>query len=423
MPSFVLLNQNTTFTYQLLDANFIKTTKDNHYRIFYGGALPQHRKKEPGIIPITAQCLLPARMNCYTHIHEYYIQGEKYQQVIIWKAKSATGIYLLNSIENNFVSSELGSHKHILHNFYCLLFIVLNSNQSFQSIIGNVKYKFKTVIERNITIDETSVQHFTVQIKSPSCLLKANCHHVYKVNNTYTKIEITKMTFNGWKAPSCLYGGVSFYDSNHKDTEELTPYYKEIYTVCDNYTFSSSLEKKYTKLFSVNNEKFNLVAPFYSASKGTIIVVYSEPDNYLNVTFSLSHSNCRGVFVNPCGLDFTIAFPFQYTNILHYQYPFDNDDKTCLTVQLSSQYLVTSQDYNFNIIQYGCMKGFIMKQNYTFWCGAHLKFLQLFQIPRYFVQKYVKKYDDFIPLPDDNPYESANFLFSNILTNSSKKIF
>ena len=67
------------------------------------------------------------------------------------------------------------------------------------------------------------------------------------------------------------------------------------------------------------------------------------------------------------------------------------------------------------------MKGFIMKQNYTFWCGAHLKFLQLFQIPRYFVQRHVKKYDDFIPLLDDNPYESANFLFSNILTNSSKK--
>ena len=54
---------------------------------------------------------------------------------------------------------------------------------------------------------------------------------MYEVNNTGTKIEITYMTFDEWKAPSCLHGGVSFYDSNHKDTKELKPYYKEIYTV------------------------------------------------------------------------------------------------------------------------------------------------------------------------------------------------
>ena len=92
----------------------------------------------------------------------------------MWKAKSATGIYLLNSIKNNFVSHELGSNKSILHYFYCFLLIVFDGHQSFQSFIVNVKYKFKTVIKRNIIIDETSVQHFTVQIKSPNCLLKAN---------------------------------------------------------------------------------------------------------------------------------------------------------------------------------------------------------------------------------------------------------
>ena len=70
------------------------------------------------------------------------------------------------------------------------------------------------------------------------------------------------------------------------------------------------------------------------------------------------------------------------------------------------------------------MKGFIMNQNYTSWCGAHLKFLQIFQLPRYFAQRYNDNYekDKFVPEPDDDPYESANFLFTNRLTNSSIRV-
>ena len=75
---------NIIFTCQTLDANVIKTTEDNCYRIFYGGlnwttwTLPPFMQNI-GLLPISAQCLFPNK--CYNNIQEYKIRGEKYQRV------------------------------------------------------------------------------------------------------------------------------------------------------------------------------------------------------------------------------------------------------------------------------------------------------------------------------------------------------
>ena len=72
------------FTCQTLDANVIKTTEDNCYRIFYGElnwttwTLPPFMQNTE-LLPISAQCLFPNK--CYNNIQEYKIRGEMYQRV------------------------------------------------------------------------------------------------------------------------------------------------------------------------------------------------------------------------------------------------------------------------------------------------------------------------------------------------------
>ena len=198
------------FIYQTLDADVTKTTRDNHYRIFYGGlnwktwTLQQLWKIEPWIMLgiITTQCLFLSKMGCYTDINEYYIWSEKYHKVIIWKAKRpGPKLYLFNSIKHNFISRELGPSKKFLNSFNCFYIIILNFNQHYQHDFKIVTYKFSTVIERNITIYKTSAKDFTVKIKPTNSLSKVNHHQVYKVNNAYTKIQITNMNFKAWKVP------------------------------------------------------------------------------------------------------------------------------------------------------------------------------------------------------------------------------
>ena len=109
--------------------------------------------------------------------------------------------------------------------------------------------------------------------------------------------------------------------------------------MCDNYTFISSQND------DAGFPNFNkYTAPYYSASRKTLIVVYCEPDDILNVNFTIVPTKYRGVFINPCSNVWfakVLSFPSSYADkILSYQYPFLDDKDFCLTVLISSKYFL-----------------------------------------------------------------------------------
>ena len=61
-----------------------------------------------------------------------------------------------------------------------------------------------------------------------------------------------------------------------------------------------------------------------------------------------------------------------------------------------------------------------MRQDDKIWCGAKLNCVQLHQVPKYIVQKYIPP--DFIPIPHDKVNEGTSFLFSKDVLNSSVKL-
>ena len=180
------------------------------------------------------------------------------------------------------------------------------------------------------------------------------------------------MVFSGWKVHSCLYGGVSLHEKESPNTDEIKRTYTEIYDLCDNVTnlettvetsrrvgrsgkveTSTSMDtsrRVETSTF-VTDRTYVPTAPYYSATTEILIVVNSEPQYTLNVSFRISHSECRGVFVNPCPLDkyakYPLTFPRHYADrVLHYPSSVTNSTDICLHVQFSLQFMFTGGRYN-----------------------------------------------------------------------------
>ena len=262
---------------------------------------------------------------------------------------------------------------------------------------------------------EPTVMTFTT-IK---CAAKQTCHQVYRISNTFAKVEINSLTFSGWDVPSCLYGGISFHDA-HKMAESEEIRFTEIYSLCTNRTNKIRLKS----LNHTNSSKPHEDAhSYYTASKQTLIVVHSRPHDLLEVNLRISASECRGVFVNPClerKYFEIVAFPSVYKDkVLHYDYPFGDtrDDTPCLAVQISLKYLFTDQSYDDDVLRYGCKKGFVMKQNNLKWCGAKFQYFQLHQSPKYFAIQY--HYPDFFPENHFGSQDTDVLLFANKVSGDS----
>ena len=101
----------------------------------------------------------------------------------------------------------------------------------------------------------------------------------------------------------------------------------------------------------VTDRTYSPTAPYYSATTEVLIIVYSEPRYTLNVSFRISHSECTGVFVNPCPLKKYAKYPLTFLRhyadrVLHYPPSVNNSTDTCLHVQFSHQFMFTGGRYN-----------------------------------------------------------------------------
>ena len=350
-----------------------KTVKDEFRKVYYTESRPLNVYFKPFVI-----ICKPVKDLCSSlKFQYYYLRGEKYEQIHIWrKRRGPNRVVLLSFSEVTRKIEEIVSRKKSIKvpTFHCIIQIqehyVLNNGASPVDILMFGFHQSKTKpVKLNDKADMVTV-HLN------NCVIVNKCHRVLKLSSSHASIRINHMKFTGWKVHSCLFGGVSVHEKEVLEGDDITKRtYMEIYDLCDNVT---NLETRVETSMFVTNRSHSPTVPYYSASDETLIVVYSEPQYTLNVSFTVSHSQCRGVFVNPCPLEKhstrPLTFPRQYEDrILHFTTSFNNTNE-CLHLQFSLQYMFTSGRYNREAARYGCARRFNMRRNTPahLWCALEI---------------------------------------------------
>ena len=228
-----------------------------------------------------------------------------------------------------------------------------------------VQFQFHPIKVRHIKLNDKEAM---VIVYVSNCKDTDHCQRVLKLNTSYVRISVMTMVFSGWKVHSCLYGGVSFHEKDSPEVDDI----KRTYDLCDNVpnlettaetsrrvgrsgkaetSMKVDASTRVEPSTFVTDRTYIPTAPYYSATTEILIVVYSEPQYTLNVSFRISHSECRGVFVNPCPLDkyakYPLTFPRHYADrVLHYPSSVTNSTDICLHVQFSLQFMFTGGRYN-----------------------------------------------------------------------------
>ena len=361
------------FMYQVLDGGFFRTVKDEFRKVYYTKAT----SVSSYLSPFASICIKPDNDMCSgLKIHYYYLRGEKYEQINVWKKRQGPHrVFVQSFIDSEREIEDLDSFKKFkVPTFHCIIQVyehsVINSDAS---LVDMIHFQFHPIKIRYIQLNDKEAM---VDVHVSNCKDTDNCQRVLKLNSSYVRISVMTMVFSGWKVHSCLYGGVSFHEKESLEKDDIKRTYTEIYDLCDNVTnlettvetsrrvgrkvetstrVESSRRTKPSTMVEpstfVTNKKYNRPAPYHSASNETLIVIYSEPQYTLNVSFRISHSQCRGVFVNPCPLKkyakYPLTFPQRFENrILHYPSSVTNSTDICLHVQLSLQFMFTGGKYN-----------------------------------------------------------------------------
>ena len=278
------------FGYQIMDVDVMLTKSDDYRKIIFG----------PVYNSIT--CIYVNSL-CKRHLVMLFIRVKKIQEIFLKRRSTAFNFYMVDNINLNHILYEIDSTKTVNY-FFCSLRLVadaedkriiqLPSLQSFSyswskrvqqwvpghSLEGVLSYYFYKLPE----VVHLSKSLQSISFSKPQQFNKAT-RTQYKVDqqNQAIHINFNSLTFKGLVVPSCLYGGLSFYELN-----------QETLTLCDNY-----------KDYRQKSAAYKAIGPYTSATDDTTFVFYHDSDVFINVTLSFSPTKCKGVFDNPCLHKFT----------------------------------------------------------------------------------------------------------------------
>ena len=96
-----------------------------------------------------------------------------------------------------------------------------------------VQFQFHPIKVRLIKLNDKETM---ATLHLSKCKDTDKCQRVLKLNSSYVRISVVGMVFSGWKVHSCLYGGVSLYEKQSTEIDDIKRNYTEIYDLCDNVT-------------------------------------------------------------------------------------------------------------------------------------------------------------------------------------------
>ena len=309
--------------------------------------------------------------NSFVYVMNFYIRGEKYQFLKIKNNPIKNfKLFVLDYTDHNTWLVQV-SKTVVLNSFYCILHVIKND-----TLPRNCIYEFQSLNVKNPT-SFTKQEYFSNCISIYKKKNKGMCQHIYNVTNsrnTFINVKIKQINFTGWKVPGCIYGGVSFHESYMDLSLGYGFAYHETFNLCGNYTFYKQLFTNRTE--SLDNK--NIIGEYTSASSNILISLNHHLSNILNITFELSTTSCKGIFANPC-IGAVFPFNLKLHNILDYP----TDQVPCKAVQIGFSVLFTARLYSSSCLRYGAADLFKINHTKSTWCGANLKYFQIFHESRY----------------------------------------
>ena len=190
------------FMYQVLDSGFFRTVKDEFRKVYYTVVTSMSSY----IAPLASICIKPVNDTCsVSRIQYYYLRGEKYEQINVWKNRHGTYRVIVQSFSDSARQKELAPFKKFkVPAFHCIIQVYENSViNSDASLVDIVQFQFHPIkVKYNQLNDEEAM----VTMRVSNCKDTDNCQRVLKFNSSYVRISVMTMVFSGWKVHSCLYG-------------------------------------------------------------------------------------------------------------------------------------------------------------------------------------------------------------------------
>ena len=362
------------FNYQLISKGSMVTINDSYETIFY----------DTKVHDMT--CIV-FRQLCIRTLHLFFVKAEKYKGIKLMNFFPRTRLFYISDTNFNMINLEIiGRRKWVVVDYFHIALLVSSDP---------AEERFRPAY--NFMESTSEVAHITQLSKRISfisslfCVKNNPCSKTYKLQshgNCYIQVNITNLLYTGWKVPHCLYGGISFWE--WKPIEHYYSQMGETIALCDNYVNIEHLSGKSRKVkwtghlkseyFEKNSE--NYIMPYTSTRNEVVFVLYHNSVGFLNISFTLSSLECKGIFLSPCTLR-------QY-HIL--KFGGLNQDNFCMMYQLGLSYLpITSfkQDdlvfeTNLNLIL-GCFRlfQFGLEQNGVSY--VQMNFTYLIQEKHYFI--------------------------------------
>ena len=282
------------FDYQVLSKGVILTQNSNYEQIFYGR------------MSTSTVCILDAQ-SCVNLLNLFFIKVKKFEKIKVYKIHpSPYRLFHLDEMNLNIIRCEILDSIEIDYFYIALL-------------LRQFHVHYRYLPNRHVHLEYNSnTIYITKEIKNISfesnihCTLDKPCRKIYKLKSdtkSYIQVNITKLIYNGWNVPHCLYGGVSFWEKRPNEIETIfRRELKETITLCDNFSnaeskmFNQEIKNVSThvhlKSEYLKKESKNYVVPYVSFGRETILILYHSSHGSLSVTLQLFPTPCRGVFHN-----------------------------------------------------------------------------------------------------------------------------
>ena len=247
------------------------------------------------------------RQLCVRALHMFFIKTEKYKGIQLMNFFPKTRLFYISDTNFNIINREIiGMLKWVVVDYFHIALLVSSDpkEERFQPAYNFMEPPLEVVqvtqLSKNISF-----------VSSLFCVKTKPCRKNYKLqsfSNNYIQVNIKTLLYTGWKVPHCLYDGISFWE--WRPIEHYYSGMRETLTLCDSHVNIENAHDKIRKVKITGHFKSeyldknltNYIMPYISTRNKVIVVLYHNSVGFLNISFSLSSSQCKGILLSPCTL-------------------------------------------------------------------------------------------------------------------------
>ena len=339
---------NVVFSFQVVDMNVFVTGYDNYSKIYYLSSDLNYNAR-------SISCSMLFNI-CAQKVITYFLAVKKYSSIKILKISSVGRIFIrikTHVVTELFVNSKSFTCEY----FHCVLEAVSNnpnmSCSEMSTCDSSFLYFVKTQQYVNVLTFSDTLSSQMISEKSGETGQK-----MYNLNGKgmFFKITVKRMRFSGWKVPSCLYGGVSIYESDISISRETL-------SLCDDYVTINDSEKDSTPY---SGTLAMLLMAYISVTDNVVIVLYHDSISSLDVELSVSLSNCKGVILNPCSrTTFLLNELHDVVFLTYLHFTHFNEGTQCVSLQFGHHFFLSENVFEMNLNNVlGCRSHYFLAECY-----------------------------------------------------------